>query len=306
MHTSCPGWLTPLLVNSIFFFLSGFFFKRKPFKDFLSEKIRYILVPFIFFYLVSYSFRIVEYYWDNRTLTSFDWGMILDVFTISERTDYLFVNVPLWFLLCLIVIQILYYFISYLDKRLIAVIALICLGLKNVFLSVPTPFMINAAFYYIGFFAFGNLVGRPWIEKLENIRFRKISLGISFLLFVALFIPVGGYGGWLYEICYHIKLIMVFFILMSVASWFNGRLSLVKFFGINSLSILGLHILVLTVLIRITNALFGTASPLMGFVQSVIVMAVMYVVILFCNKYIPFLVGKKQPKVAVKVAESNG
>lgn len=297
VHTACPNWLTPLLVNSIFFFLSGIFFKCKPLKIFLFDKVRYILFPFMFFYIVSYFFRILECYWDNRTLTSFDWSIILDVFDISSRTDYLFVNVPLWFLLCLIVIQILYYFISFLDKRLIAVIALLCIVLKNVFLSIPTPFMINAAFYYMGFFAFGNLVGKPWIDKLYDIRFRKVSLGISVLLFVALFVPMGDFEGELYELCYHIKLVMVFFILMSLASWFNGKLSLVRFWGVNSLTILGLHILVLTVLIRITNALYGESSSFTGFIQSVIVMLIMYVVILFCNRYIPFLVGKKHAEL---------
>lgn len=306
VHTACPNWLTPLLVNSIFFFLSGIFFKRKPLKIFLFDKVRYILFPFMFFYIVSYFFRILECYWDNRTLASFDWGMILDVFDISTRTDYLFVNVPLWFLICLFVIQMLYYFVSYLDKRLVAVIALLCIGLKNVFLSIPTPFMINAAFYYMGFFAFGNLVGKPWIDKLYDIRFRKVSLGISVLLFVALFVPMGDFEGELYELCYHIKLVMVFFILMSLASWFNGKLSLVRFWGVNSLTILGLHILVLTVMIRITNALYGECSPFTGFMQSVIVMAIMYVVILFCNRYIPFLVGKKHAERALNRTEAAG
>ena len=94
---------------------------------------------------------------------------------------------------------------------------------------------------------------------------------------------------------YHIKLFMVFFVLMSVASWFNEKrwLSLVRFYGENSLIILGVHVIPLIIIKRITNAVFGYCTPMMGFVQSIIVMAVMYVVILFCNKYIPFLVGKK-------------
>lgn len=292
-HTTCPSWLT---LNFIFFILGGFFFKRKPLKTFLSEKVRYILVPFLFFYLISYPFRILMHYWDYRTFTSFDWGCIFDVFECSTRTDYLFVNVPLWFLLCFFVISLFYYFISYLNRWLIAVIALLCLGMKSVFMSIPTPFMINAACYYLGFFALGNLVGKPWIEKLKDIRFRKVSLLISLVLFAALFIPIDAFSGWWHEMAYHIKLFMVFFILMSVASWFNEKryLSLVRFYGENSLTVLGVHIMPLIVVKRITNALFGYCTPFMGLVQSIIVMAVMYVVILFCNKYIPFLVGKKR------------
>lgn len=53
VHTICPQWLTALLVNFIFFFLSGFFFKRKPLKTFFREKVGTLLIPFSFFYLIS-------------------------------------------------------------------------------------------------------------------------------------------------------------------------------------------------------------------------------------------------------------
>lgn len=127
VHTDHPSWLGPLLVNSIFFFLSGIFFKRMPFKSFFLAKVRGIIVPFLFFYTISYVYRIIEYFWDFRELASFDWICFFDVFRFVSHLDYLFVNVPLWFLICLFSTQIIYYFISYLDKRLIAVFALLCI-----------------------------------------------------------------------------------------------------------------------------------------------------------------------------------
>lgn len=294
VHTCCPKWLT---LNFIFFILSGFFFKRKPFKDFLMIRVRAMLVPFLFFYLLSYPFQMVVHYWGNRTLSNFDWGCIWDVFDISARTDYLFVNVPLWFIICLFVIQVIYYFVSYLDKRLIAVLAVLCLMAKDLFYGFPAPFMINAAFYYMGFFALGNVLGKPWIEKLKDKRFRHTSLLLS-VVFMAI---VVGFNysftsDWVAQQVKHIKLFMVFFTLMSVASCFNENkhLSLLRFFGENSLIILGIHVLPLIVIKRISMKLFGDCTPMMGFVHSIICIAIMYVVILFCNRYIPFLVGKKK------------
>ena len=40
--------------------------------------------------------------------------------------------------------------------------------------------------------------------------------------------------GWWHDMAYHVKLFMVFFILMSVALWFNEKrgLSLVRFDGV--------------------------------------------------------------------------
>lgn len=297
-HTSHPDWLT---LNFIFFILGGFFFKRKPITLFLKEKIQYIIIPFLFFYIVSYPYQILVHYWDYGTLSSFRWGCILDLFSVSTSTNYLIVNMPLWFLICFFVIQLLYYFISYLDKRLIFAIVILCLCSKSFLFSIPTPFMINAAFYYMGFFALGNLVGKPWIEKLKEVRFRRVSLIISIFLFAALFIPINNLNDWMYDAAYAIKLLMAFFIMMSVASWFNEKryLSLLRFYGENSLTILGLHLLPLIVLQRISYAILGEYTPLIGFIQSTIVMAIMYVVILFCNRYIPFLVGKKQLKATV-------
>lgn len=303
VHTSCPRWLIAILVNSIFFLLSGIFFTHKPLKTFLYEKVRGILVPFLFFYLISYPCKIIEYYWDNQSLKNFDWFCIFDVFTFSSRTDYICVNVTLSFLICLFSVQVLYYFVSYLEKKWILVISLLCFVLRDIYFSVPSFFMVNAACYYMFFFSLGNIIGKPLIESLKDIRFRKTTLALSLFLFAVLFIPISTITGSLFDVIYHLKLLMVFFILMCVASWFNGNryLSLFRFYGENSLIVLGTHMYPLIFLKRITNAIFGVATPLMGFIQSVIVMALMYVVILFCNKYIPFLVGKKQPKVAVNV-----
>lgn len=292
-HTACPSWLT---LNFIFFLLGGFFFKRKPFKTFLYEKIRYVLIPFVLFYTISYLFRIALYYWDSGSIASFHWGCLLDVFKISSRTDYLFVNIPLWFLLCFFTIQIIYYFISYLNKWSVLVIAILCLLSKQFFFSIPAPFMINSAFYYLGYFALGNVVGKPWIEKLRDIKFRKMSLAISILLFAGLFIPMDEFEGFVFNVLRFVKLLMAFFIIMSIASWLNEKryLSLVRFYGENSLTILGLHTLPLVVVNKLTLMLYGECTPFMGFIQSVIVMAVMYFVILLCNRYIPFFVGKKE------------
>ena len=297
VHTACYTWLSPILVNSIFFFLSGIFFRRMCFSEFLKTKVQTMLIPFVFFYILSYPFRLVVHYWDNRTFANFDWGCILDVFDISAQTDYLSVNVPLWFLLCLFIIQVIYYFISYMDKKLIFVVAISCFVFRNFFYSIPAPFMANAAFYYMGFFALGNLFGKSWIEKLSDTCFQHIALLLSVLLFAfVICVNVDSMSEYMQQQVKHVKLFMVFFAFMSIASLFNGNryLGLLRFFGENSLIILGLHVLPLIIIRRISFKLFGDPTPMMGFVHSIICMVIMYLVILFCNNYIPRLVGRKK------------
>ena len=46
-----PSWLTPFLVNSIFFFISGCFFNRRQdsFYNLIIKNTKRILIPFLFF-----------------------------------------------------------------------------------------------------------------------------------------------------------------------------------------------------------------------------------------------------------------
>ena len=94
-HTYHPDWLTALLVNSIFFFLSGIFFKRENFWIFLRKKSSTLIVPFLFFYLVSYLFYVLVYFWDFQTLAGFDWMVYREIFMVSARTDYISINIVL-------------------------------------------------------------------------------------------------------------------------------------------------------------------------------------------------------------------
>lgn len=68
------------MVNSTFFFMSGIFFKTEPFNAFMKKKAKTLLIPFIVFYLLSYPFRIIVHYWDFRTISTFEWKCIFDLF----------------------------------------------------------------------------------------------------------------------------------------------------------------------------------------------------------------------------------
>ena len=147
-----PSWLTPFLVNSIFFFISGCFFNRRQdsFYNLIIKNTKRILIPFLFFYVLSYPFRIIVHFWDYRTLSNFDWLCVFDVFHFNAKPDYLFVNVPLWFLLSLFFINIFYFAIRKFPDIIIVLIAAACLFLKSFFYSIPSFFTINVSLYWLG------------------------------------------------------------------------------------------------------------------------------------------------------------
>ena len=294
----CPEWLTATLVNSTFFFLSGVFFKVEPFSMFIKKKAKTLLIPFITFYLLSYPYRIVEHYWDFRTLTDFDYLCIFDLFDVVGRSDYLFVNVPLWFLLCLFVVQILYYFLSKIPKSAIIILIILCMFFEDYISSIPTPFMINNAIYWVGFFAVGNLCGRFLIKLVNVIRYRLILLCCSLLVIIGLTILVENLtNDRIIEFAYRLKMFAVFGLLFAAGSFFDGWriLKPIRFLGLNSLALLCMHVPVLIVFGRIASKLSDhNPTSLLGFACALLTSIVCCLATIYCNKHCPVIVGKSR------------
>lgn len=131
------------------------------------------------------------HFWDTRTLETFNWLCLFDIFKIEERSDYLFVNVPLWFILCLLMIQAIYSLLQQLDQRILFILALLCILFKDILLNFPSPFMINNALYWINFYIMGHLFGKKFsafykIAKNDFISQEPFSLSMPYLSFLSL------------------------------------------------------------------------------------------------------------------------
>lgn len=291
-----PEWLTATLVNSIFFFLSGVFFKTDPFLEFVKKKVRILLIPFIVFYLLSYPYRIIVHYWDFRTLVGFDWGCIFDLFDVAGRSDYLFVNVPLWFLLCLFIVQVIYYFVSRLNKYFITILIVLAMVFTDFIQNIPTPFMINNAFYWIGFFAAGHISGRFLLGKMKNSKNRIVLLSLSFSVIVGLTIWNHLVSDTSFiDFLYRMKMFAVFGLLFSIGSFFDGWSiwKPIRFLGLNSLAMLCMHVPVLVIFGRIASKLSGhQPTSFIGFICSLLTCVICYFAIVYCNKHYPIIVGK--------------
>ena len=192
-----PSWLTPFLVNSIFFFISGCFFNRRQdsFYNLIIKNTKRILIPFLFFYVLSYPFRIIVHFWDYRTLSNFDWLCVFDVFhqhiAIRKFPDII-----------------------------IVLIAAACLFLKSFFYSIPSFFMINVSLYWLGMFALGNILGQRFIKLLNKKSFNKyIFILISSLIYIILFSTKLLYTEViLADIFVHLNMLLLILILFSMSS----------------------------------------------------------------------------------------
>lgn len=296
-----PFWLTSFLVNFIFFFISGLFFNRqqKSLRKLIIKNTNRIIIPFLFFYIASYPFRLIVHFWDNRTLSTFDWLCILDVFSWNPNPDYLFVNVPLWFLLCLFFINIFYFTIRKLPDAVIILISIVAIFSKSFFYSIPAPFMINVAFYWLGIFALGNVFGTKMVAFLQVQSNKYVSIILCILIAIlisSVYLSCVRCLLHLSEAFIYIKAFIVIFILFFASSLVGDKYTkALRFYGTNSLIVLGFHIWVLIPIGRILYAIFRKSNIATGLTATFFTVIIAIAFIKFCNNRIPRLVGKNPP-----------
>ena len=248
----------------------------------------------MFFYIASIPFRYIVDLWDTRSFEAFNWNRILDIFKIIDRSDYLTLNVPLWFLMTLFMIQSFSFIVFRLKKWIIFVLALLSLLFFDELESIPSLFMINNALAWFGYFAIGYLSGKPLIKYLNSLP-RKV-----FVFLLSLFILIGcivfeqlEIADW-HNLIGKTKLIAFIICFMTFFSFLNGMKSLqfLRFFGKNSLIVLGAHLWILIPIQVITYRLLRTFHPLIGLGMAIATAILLVPVIIWMNRYIPFLVGK--------------
>lgn len=294
IHTANPGFGN--YRNPIFFFASGIFFKLSDAKSFFTKRILLIIVPLVFFYIASVPFRYIVDVWDYRDMHAFDWSRLLEIFYVVDHSDYISLNVPLWFLLTLFFIQCYSFFIFRLPKWVVLILAILSLVFFEEFPKIPTVFMINFAMAWFSYFALGYLMGKPIIKFLNSLP-RKV-----FVFVITLLIVVGcilfeqlEIADW-HNMVEKTKLVMFIVCFMTFFSFFNGwrSLEVLRFFGKNSLIVLGAHLWILVPVARVMMRLTREVNPWYGLLSAVITAIILIPVIKWMNRYIPFLVGKQK------------
>lgn len=146
----------------LYFILSGLFFKQYGFKVFLIKKTNKLLIPYVFFYLLTgilipvTVFRLFGYslaFYDSYGFKAFQ-----SIF--SER---IICNPSIWFLFCLFEVNLLFYvvfFISKLFEHSTFILGLLSsgIGLFGLFLAynkIQLPFYFDSCFTVLPFFFFG-------------------------------------------------------------------------------------------------------------------------------------------------------
>lgn len=200
IHTNYGWFSLPLhcYVIPLYFFLSGLTFRRSKFpifKDFAIHRLKSLMLPYAMFSVVTWA---VWAAFNYLTHTEVDyWSPLLQTILAQGSGGYLVHNVPLWFVPCLFIIEMLYYWIDHLKKQthiLVVLILCACMGawmIEGPYSSIfhLLPWSAEGAFVGILFYGLANLLVKN--VSLKEIETKVVShIPISIVTIVILTVVV--------------------------------------------------------------------------------------------------------------------
>ncbi len=294
----------------LYFFLSGCFFKQyNGFFDFLKRKTNKLLIPFVFWFL--FISVIIAYIYGQLGIPVFTRHPISPLYSFRKLYhETNFVNLPIWFLLCLFEINIIFYLIhslayKFFKRRQTLAICLLSMMLGAVGLllfrqNINLPFYLDRALDSTPFFAFGYVCFRntKLLQPNPTDKFVPLIL-VSLALFLYFFapresvlepIPVATYNYLLYHVSGFVG--ATFIILLS--KWIQ-YIPVVRWWGRYSIMILILHGPFYLHIVRIFKHyhLFTDQPWTASLITLALTMLCCSVAIPICKRFFPHVTAQK-------------
>lgn len=291
----------------LFFFISGMMFYAKPdntWLNFTKRKAQTLLIPyFIFSFGLFLVWWLLGRYIDPGILRGYSLSKnFIGIFYAQGQMEYMRWGLEMWFLPCLFLTSISFFFIRNLSIIQQGIVIVICafVGflLPNV-LPFRLPWSVDIALVSIGFFWLGCLSK----EIIQNV---KLSFGtvIVIILLLATNLATHHLQGLridMYQAIYgNIPLFylsaisgVLFYVLLARCV---PAFSVLTFVGMNSLIIYMLHMRGLTVinfiLNRVPNVQIDESSLLGALLLSLLQILILVPAVLIINRFFPFLLGR--------------
>lgn len=183
----------------LFFFLSGLVCNEKKYNwvSFLKSRFNSLILPYIFFYLLTYLYWLfIEY--NFRSIDLLWWQPLIGMLYGSQHNGLMAHNGILWFLPCLFVTEILFYLIKCVNRINIEIVFVIFLFTAGFLIKPILPWCLNIAMVALIFFYLGNLV-RPLLLKIVFSWGAVVFLLMTYIVLAGLFgnkvqMAIGYYG----------------------------------------------------------------------------------------------------------------
>ena len=310
----------------LFFFVAGYLFssEKQTFTNFIQKKIRRIIIPYFFFSFISFLFWYFiltkfnpHSYQDTNAIQ-----YLIGIFCAIPDKNFIFFNIPLWFLPCLFVIHTLYFFISKIPKKghqfLISVL-LFALGIIiNKHFSVRIPWAIDVALCSVVFFMLGNYcrgikLFDKFIFSLSKTKQLFLALSVFILFLITAYLNSKDNYVVVYQLelnnyfLYFINGIFGIIFIFMISNFLSNEQykNLKKFFafyGKNTLIILCTHLIIVALIKGFLLMTTGTKSDYFegSFSRNLLlfsgVIIMLIPTIILVRKYLWFILGISKNK----------
>ena len=171
----------------LYFTLSGIFFKTYGnIKEFLTKKTNKLLIPFLFYYI--FSSILFPLIFNSIGITSEK----IQIASIKSLLNEDFFNLPIWFLWCLFITNLIFYLINKICLNNIKLLGVITfsVGLLGFLLGlyqIDIPLYIDSALVALPFFYFGHILKKSNFLYKQNHSFKSFTTIVILLTILLIF-----------------------------------------------------------------------------------------------------------------------
>lgn len=292
----------------LFFFISGYLFSfdRNPlYKNFVKKRFKQLIIPYIWINIITYIFWLIigrNFGDDNGDKIQW-YTPLINIFL--GNGNLLIHNIPIWFLMCLFVVENLFYLLfKKLNRIWIGLIIFVIVGFFNyTFNPYLLPFCFNTAIVAMVFYIFGNAIKKSNIYKKPDML--HLAIGI---ICVVLISHINGKVA-MHKNFYNNYFIFLFGGIVGITfivnlclylSWWFGERNWIKYIAKNTLIICGFHLMTFTFIKGIMVYIFDIPLTILeqkieiNILFSVVSILLCIPIIFIINKYFPFMIGKRK------------
>lgn len=296
----------------IFFFISGLVHRNEdtlPFKEFLKNKIKGLIIPYIAVNIVCFVAILFLYYIGFYKTIDVS-GLLFGMFYSND----LVVKAPCgqaWFILCLFIAEIMFYFLKKIstdDKHLftnVLIVGLIGYATTLTKYEQPLPWHFDTAFtgvvlYFVGYIFMKHI--SKFKSILENDK-KKFFIGLFLGLLGGLVCYANGrvsmhannYGS---ISLFYISVLSTIFGFVCFVNLFMKKSVVFRKVGTYTIFYLAYHVLIMRIITKIYPIINTSNIYLLLF--SIATFFAFYPIAIFVYKHAPFIVGKFNWKKASK------
>lgn len=294
----------------LFFFLSGLVFSDKKYesgKEFIKKRLKTLILPYIIWSIVTYLYWVLveNRFAGNANIIS----PFIQIFISQGSSGYMLHNIPMWFVLCLFLVEIIYYYICKIKNFAFRRITILSLGIIGCIMTLENSFFDFTKLFWSAEIA---LVALPfyWIGNEISNKFDKVTLGtkicdrkilsiaISVILFSVLLITsnlnpdisMGSdkLGNWL---LFYINAILGIILIMLISIMIKSN-DFLEFLGKHSFFIMATHFPVRKPIVLLFGKIFGISSKIIY--SSIIYSFIIAILTLFIEIVIIKVISRKE------------